>query len=257
MDLNAKARTLRDLHSAPGILQLVNVWDAITAKVVADLPETKALATAGHSIAASYGYPDGEVPLDLMFAMVARITAVTDLPVSVDLDDGRENPSETVRGAIEAGGVGANVEDRLKPLAESVDVVRDVMAAAAGAGVPDFVLNARTDAFLRGGDRSTAESVKDAVERGRAYLDAGATCIFVPGNLKESVIADVVGGIGNGKVSVIGFPNVPAPARLAELGVARISYGPLTQRWSLGALADFAGTVYAGGATPSGIRALN
>lgn len=182
---------------------------------------------------------------------------MTDLPVSVDLDDGRENAGQTVRAAIEAGGVGANVEDRLKPLAESVDVVKDVIAAAQGAGVPDFVLNARTDAFLRGGDRPVADSVADAVERGRAYLDAGATCVFVPGNLEESVIADVVGGIGRGKVSVIGFPAVPAPGRLEELGVARISYGPLTQRWSLGALVDFAETVFAGGATPSGIRPLN
>lgn len=66
MDLNAKARALRDLHSASAILQVVNVWDAISAKAVAELPGTKALATAGHSIAATFGYPDGQIPLGLM-----------------------------------------------------------------------------------------------------------------------------------------------------------------------------------------------
>lgn len=255
MSIQTKAAILRDLHEAPELLQVVNVWDAISAKVISDLPGTKALATAGHSIAATFGYPDGEIPLDLMLDMVGRIVAATDLPVSADLDNGREDPAETTRRAIGVGVVGANVEDRLLPLAESVERVRQVIAAGEAEGV-DFVLNARTDAFVRAGDRSVADSVRDAVERGRAYLDAGATCIFVPGNLGEEVLADLVAGIGERKVSVIGFPDVPAPARLAELGVARISYGPLTQRVALAALAEAGENLYRGGVLPA-VPALN
>lgn len=256
MSLQEKARVLAELHHAPQLLQVVNVWDAISAKVIADLPGTKALATAGHSIAATFGAPDGEVDLDLMIDMIGRIAAVSELPVTADLDDGRENPGETMRRAIEAGAVGANVEDRLRPLAESVERVEQVLAAGRAEGV-DVVLNARTDAFVRGGDRPVAESIADAVERGRAYLDAGATCVFVPGNFGEDVVVELVAGLGTRTLSLIGFPKIPRPERLEELGVARLSYGPLTQRVALGALVDVAELLYAGGVMPEDVRPLN
>ena len=256
MTLNDKAQILRDLHYAPELLQVVNVWDAISAKVISDLPGTKALATAGHSIAASYGYADGEIPLDLTIEAIGRIVAATDLPVTADLDAGYGAPGEATRRAIGAGVVGANVEDRLASLAESVSAVEAIVAAGAAERV-DFVLNARTDAFVRGGDRPVAESVSDAVERGLAYLAAGATTIFVPGNFGADVIEQLVAGIGEQRVTHIGFPDVPAPAVLQDLGVARLSYGPLTQRVALGALVDFAEQVYGGAALPEGIRPLN
>ncbi|UOE43583.1 isocitrate lyase/PEP mutase family protein [Agromyces larvae] len=247
---------LRRLHDAPELLQVVNVWDVVSAKVVAAHPETRALATAGHSIAASFGYADGEIPLHLMLDMIGRIVAAVDVPVSADLDDGHGDAAETVRRAIGVGAVGANIEDRLRPLDESVAVVRAVVAAAEAEGVP-FALNARTDAFLRGGDRPLADSIDDAIARGRAFIDAGATCVFVPGNFGEDVVAALVDGIGERRVSVIGLPALPAPGRLEELGVARVSYGPTTQRVALGALDDLAASLYAGGVLPRGIRPLN
>ena len=87
-----KATTLQQLHRAPEILRVVNVWDAITAKVVADLPETRAIATAGHSIAASHGYQDGAIPLEVAIAAIREITAATDLPVTADLEAGYGDP---------------------------------------------------------------------------------------------------------------------------------------------------------------------
>ncbi|WP_350348144.1 isocitrate lyase/phosphoenolpyruvate mutase family protein [Agromyces sp. G08B096] len=252
-----RAAELRRLHEAPALLQVVNVWDVASAKVVAGVPGTTALATASHSIAATFGYPDGEqIPVDLMLEMAGRIAAAVDLPVSADLEAGYGDAGETIRKAIGRGIAGANLEDQLKPLGDSVAAVRAAVAAADAEGVP-FALNARTDAFLRGGDRPLADSVADAIERGRAFLDAGATCVFVPGNFGEDVIADLVAGIGERRVSVIGLPSVPAPARLEELGVARVSYGPLTQRVALGALEDLATALIAGGVLPSGIRPLN
>jgi 2-methylisocitrate lyase-like PEP mutase family enzyme len=163
---------------------------------------------------------------------------------------------DTVRRAIAVGVVGANIEDELKPLTEAAAVMAAVVAAGEAEGVP-FVLNARTDAFLRGGDRPLEVTVADAIERGRAYLDAGASCVFVPGNFGEDVVAQLVQAFGERRLSVIGLPQLPAPSRLAELGVARISYGPYVQRVALTALQDVASALYAGGAIPEGTRALN
>ncbi|MET1006715.1 MAG: isocitrate lyase/phosphoenolpyruvate mutase family protein, partial [Propionibacteriaceae bacterium] len=149
--LVAKATELRRLHEAVDILTLVNVWDVISAQVIADLPGTRALATASHSIAAAHGYADGEnIPVGDMIRAVGLIAAATDLPVTADLEAGYGDPGETTRRAIGVGIVGANLEDQLKPLPEALRAVEAVLAAGADEGVP-FVLNARTDAFLLGG----------------------------------------------------------------------------------------------------------
>ena len=97
----AQASRLLRLHRDPTLLTVVNVWDVISARVVADVHGTTALATASHSIAASFGYEDGEnIPLDLMLEAVGRIVAVTDLPVTADLEGGYGDAAETVRRAI-------------------------------------------------------------------------------------------------------------------------------------------------------------
>jgi 2-methylisocitrate lyase-like PEP mutase family enzyme len=253
-----KAQTLARLHAAPEILRVVNVWDAVSAKTIAALPETRAIATAGHSIAATFGYADGEnIPLDLLLDMLGRIVdAAGDLPVTADLDAGFGDAGETVRRAIGKGVVGANVEDRLRPLDEAVGAVRAIIAAGEAEGVP-FALNARTDAFVRGGGRPAEESVADAIERGRAYLDAGADLVFVPGILDADVTRRLVDGIGERKISVIGLPGALSAAEYEALGVARISYGPMTQRVALTALQDVAAELYRGGVVPEDTRALN
>ena len=147
--LASKATELLRLHRAPELLQVVNVWDAISAKVVADVPGTAALATASHSIAASQGYADGEnIPLDEMIDAVRRIAAATALPVSADLESGYGNPGETVRKAIGVGIVGANIEDQMRPFDDAVAQMSSAVRAAETEGI-EFVLNARTDAFTK------------------------------------------------------------------------------------------------------------
>ncbi|WP_309069032.1 isocitrate lyase/phosphoenolpyruvate mutase family protein [Microbacterium sp.] len=251
-----KALTLKALHEAPEILRVVNVWDAVSARVVSDLPGTTAIATAGHSIAASHGYADGEIPLESALAAVAEIVQATDLPVTADLDDGFADPGETIRRAIGVGAVGANVEDRLAPLPEAVARVEAIARAAEAEGVA-FQLNARTDAFLRGGERPIDEVVDDAVARGRAFLDAGAALVFVPGLLDRELTQRLVAGIGDRKVSVIGFPGALSAAEYEALGVARISYGPLPQRVALRALRDLASDLYGDGVIPHDTPTLN
>lgn len=251
-----RAQQLKALHEAPEILQVVNVWDAISAATIAALPDTKAIATAGHSIAAAYGFADGTMPLETALAGIKTVVDAVNLPVTADLDDGYENPAETVRKAIGLGVVGANVEDRLRPFDEAVARVEAIMAAADEEGIA-FQLNARTDAITRGGDRPIKDSIDDAITRGRAFLDAGAALVFVPGALTRDVIEPIVDGLGRGKLSVIGAPGALPAAALQELGVARISYGPFTQRVALRALRDLAADLYGRGVIPADTPPLN
>ena len=258
MASNDKASKLLELHRSPKLLTVVNVWDVISAKVVADVPGTEALATASHSIAASRGYEDGEnIPVDEMIEEVRRIAAATDLPVTADLEGGYGNAAETVRKAIGAGIVGANIEDQMKPLAEAAAQVEAIMNAAAAEGVPDFVLNARTDAFAKAGARPQDEVLADAIERGKAFLEAGAPVVFVPGFLSDEQVVALTEAFGPQRLTAIGIPGTLSQARLTELGVARISYGPLAQRVALTALAELVESVHEGGGIPAGTRPLN
>ncbi len=250
-----RARLLRELHQAPGLLVLVNVWDVVSARVVAAVPGCTALATASHSIAASQGFPDGEhIPRDEMLAVVGRIAGAVDLPVSADLESGYGNPGETVRRAIGLGVVGANIEDGMRPLPQSVAAVEAVVRAGAAEGV-DFVLNARTDALLLAGDRPRADALAEAIRRGQAYVGAGAPVVFVPGKVSEEEVAALVTGIG--PVSLLAGPGSVGLGRLAQLGVQRVSLGPWSQRVALTALAETAADLFGGGALPPGTRVLN
>ncbi|MDT7797986.1 MAG: hypothetical protein QOI78_1419 [Actinomycetota bacterium] len=251
-----KAKRLQELHAAPELLLVVNVWDAITAKVVAETAGTQALATPSHGIAASRGYPDGEkIPRDEMIAEVALIVRnAGDLPVTADLEAGYGDPGGTVARAIEAGAVGCNLEDQMKPLAESVKAVEAAVAAAQSAGV-DFVLNARTDAFIKIADQE--EALNEAITRGRAYLDAGASNFFAPGKLDETQVGRLVEALGERKVNLIGIPGSIPLATAQKLGVSRVSYGPWSQNVALTALAKLAEDVYAGGGLPADTRKLN
>ncbi|MCW3016401.1 MAG: phosphonomutase [Solirubrobacterales bacterium] len=249
------AAELRRLHEDPQILVLVNVWDVGSARAVAAVGGTSALATASHAIAAAHGYPDGEqIPLDLHLAAIERIVAGVDLPVSADLEAGYGDPGETTRRAIAAGAVGANLEDERKPLAESVAAVEAVVAAREAEGT-GFVLNARTDAILKapqGTDPGVA--LADAMKRGQAYLSAGAECVFVPGVRDAATITALAAAFGPQKLSVLAGPGAPAITELERLGVARASIGPFGYRVALTALQDAAADLLAGGTLPAGVR---
>ena len=241
MTQREKAENLRSLHTAPGLLVVVNVWDAASARTVAAVPGCRALATASWSIAAAHGLPDGEaLSRDAMLAAIERVTAAVELPVSADLERGYGSTAveveETVTAAIAAGAVGCNLEDSeddemgpLRPAAEHADRVAAARAAGERAGVP-LVINARTDAFLVGG------GLDEAIERGRAYAIAGADCIFVPGAPDAGTIERLVAGI-DVPISVFGHPGGPSLAELQRLGVARVSVGPGTLGVAMAALA--------------------
>jgi len=251
-DLATRAKTLLDLHSAPEILVLTNVWDVASARAVAGVEGVRALATASHAVSAAFGYEDGEnIPLDVHLGMVERIAAAVDLPLTMDFESGYGNPGETARKAIAAGVVGGNLEDKMKPLDEAVAAVIAVLDAGRDNGI-DFVLNARTDVFVlreKGADRK--ELMREAVRRGQAFLDAGAPVVFVPGVMTRDEIEILVGELGPQKASLIAVPGVTPPVReLEELGVARVSTGPFTSYVALNALRAAAQEMVAGGSLP-------
>ncbi len=250
VSLVERASALRALHDAPELLVLPNVWDVASARAVAALPGCRAIATASHSVAEAHGFEDGEnIPLDLMLAAVERIVAGVDLPVTADLEEGYGDVGGTIRRAIGVGAVGANLEDAMHPLADSVAAVREAVRAGESEGVP-FVLNARTDAYLLAGDRDREQVFTDAVERGRAFLDEGAACVFVPGVADLETAGRLVEAIGDRKVSLIATFGGPAMSDLERLGVARVSCGPFTQMLAMDALARAGRELFAGGSLP-------
>jgi 2-methylisocitrate lyase-like PEP mutase family enzyme len=108
------------------------------------------------------------------------------------------------------------------------------------------------------GDAPRAKVVDEVVRRGRAFLEAGAPVVFVPRLVDRDEIRTVVDALGPQKLSVMSVPGVSLPTReLQDLGVARVSTGPFTQRVALTALQDAAAGLLAGGTLPGGIRALN
>jgi 2-methylisocitrate lyase-like PEP mutase family enzyme len=262
MTQREKAEDLRRAHAEPGLLVLVNVWDAASARVVAGVPGCRALATASWSIAAAHGVPDGEwIGRDAMLAAIGRIAAAAELPVSADLEAGfgttAADVGETVAGAIAQGAVGCNLEDgaaggerTLRPAAEHAERVAAARAAGEEAGIP-IVINARTDVFLAGAGEPE-ERVALALERGRAYVAAGADCVFVPGAREPDDLRRLVAGMG-APVSVIGSPSGPSPAELERLGVARMSLGPGSLAVAMAALRRAAEQIVGGGPLPADV----
>lgn len=226
-----KAAALTALHVPGDPLIVVNVWDAMTARTVARTPGVRALATASHSVAYSLGVEDGEgMSVDMALAAAARITASTDLPVSVDFERGYATDAAGVRDnvarLIEAGAAGLNIEDSLagatsarRPIAEAAARVAAARAAADAAGVP-LAINARTDTLA-----GSPDNWSEAIDRANAYVDAGATSIFMLDLQTERQVADAVAAV-RAPIAVFAHPGYLSLARLAQLGVGRISFGP-------------------------------
>jgi 2-methylisocitrate lyase-like PEP mutase family enzyme len=249
MTQKEKAEALRALHVAGDPVVLVNVWDAASARVVASAPGCRAVASASWSIAAAHGFGDGEqIPRDEMLAAVGLIARTVEQPVTADRERGYADAGETIALAIEAGAVGCNLEDSdpgdvLRPTEEHAARVAAARANGEELGVP-VVINARTDVWIHG-DIPPEERVAAAIERGEAYMDAGADCIFVPGLGDLDVIKELCSHF---PVSVIG---ARPRADLAAAGVSRISYGPGSMGIAYAALRREAEALLGGGPPPA------
>lgn len=227
-----KAQALRALHRPGDPLLLINVWDAVTARIVEELGYP-AIATTSAGVAYAEGYADGElISRETMLAGVARVTRVVEIPVTADMEAGygssAEDAAETARGVIQAGAVGLNFEDShderdLMELEAQVRRIRAIREAADGAGVP-LCINARTDVFLADIGDSDEWRLQESIRRGNRFLEAGADSVFVPGVTDETLIGKLCKAI-DGPINVLAGAASPSVSRLAELGVARISVG--------------------------------
>lgn len=254
MNQTDKARTFAALHVPGDPLILFNAWDPGSAKVVAEAG-AKAIATGSWSVAAAHGCGDAEdLPLDLAIANAERIVRAVDLPVTIDFEGGYAVEVEPLAAnfalVLAAGAIGCNFEDRvvgaegLHAVGVQASRVGALRRAVERAGVPAFI-NARTDIFLQAKAEAHDRAACDhALERARAYADAGASGFFVPGLADESLLARIC-EISPLPVNSMMFPGMPNAKRLAELGVARISYGPGPYRQAMAALTEAARAAFA------------
>ena len=226
-----KAAILTSLHTPGTPLIVVNIWDAVTARIVAGAKGVTALATASHAVSFAHGVPDNEgLTVQQALESARIIAAAVTIPVSVDFEKGYSADAAGVRDnvarLIEAGAAGLNIEDSLeaasgplRDLESSVARVAAARAAADAAGVP-LAINARVDALV-----SNPADWAGAMERANRYLDAGATSIFMLRLPTEGLVERAIRDI-NGPVSVVSNPTSVSLSKLAELGIARVSFGP-------------------------------
>jgi 2-methylisocitrate lyase-like PEP mutase family enzyme len=239
MDQAQLATLLRSLHKQGDPLILLNAWDAGSARLI-EQAGAKAIATTSAGVALALGYPDGQkLPWPEQIANVRRIARVVRLPISADVESGyAASPARlqhNIGELIDAGAAGLNLEDatdestatarkkNLFPFDQQVASLRAVRDAGEKKGVP-IVINARTDAYWADSKQPEEARIVETIRRGRAYIEAGADCIFVPGATSLSVIKRLVDEIG-APINVLAGKGALSIAELARAGVARISVG--------------------------------
>ena len=243
MNQNEKAARFVGLHVKGAPLLLYNAWDAGSAKAILGAG-AKAIATSSWSVAEAQGYRDGEsIPIKLVEQIIAQIAATIDVPVTVDFEGGYSEDegelADNISRLLDLGVIGINFEDRVVKGAGLYDIERQagrvaaICKAAEQQGIPLFI-NARTDLFL-GHGRDAAQSVGEALDRAKAYAAAGASGFFIPGLRDDALIGRICDGVTM-PVNVMVMDGVPSNDRLTELGVSRISYGPIPYIRAMGVL---------------------
>src|SRR3984957_15326412 len=233
MNQKQKAEQFAGLHVKGTPFILYNAWDAGSAKAIAD-SGARAIATSSWSVAEAQGYRDGEsIPLTFVEQIVGRIAATVEAPVTLDFEGGYSEPGEglanNVARLLDLGIVGINFEDRvvngegLYAADQQASRIASLRKAADQKGIPLFI-NARSDVFFQEGDPH--QFVDDALARAKAYAAAGASGFFIPG-LQDEGLIDRISKAGSLPVNIMVMDGVPSNERLAALGVARISYGPI------------------------------
>ena len=246
MDIKAqaeKADKLRKLHHGPKILAFPNAWDVVSARILEELGYP-AIATSSAAVAFSQGYPDGQrISREEMLGAVERIARAVRIPVTADTESGYGKTPEEIADftklLVATGAVGLNFEDITGDdesshveLGLQVKKIRAVRETSAALGVP-LVINARTDIYLMPiGPEATR--FERTVERLRAYHEAGADCLFVPGLCDRETIAKLV-KVLNAPLNILASLGCPSLDELEKIGVARVSAGSSAMRAALGA----------------------
>jgi 2-methylisocitrate lyase-like PEP mutase family enzyme len=228
-----RALQFRQMHTNPPLLVLPNAWDAASARIF-EQAGFRAIATTSSGVAASLGYPDGEkISLHMLVETVENITRVIRCPLTVDIEAGYGGTIaevlQTVQAVLAAGAVGINIEDSNKRRPETlldtsyqVELIKAIRELGRSMDIP-LVINARTDVFLLAiGDPSNR--FKEAVLRMNIYRQAGADCLFPIGISDSHTITELIHAV-NGPLNILAGSATPSLTELAQLRVARVSFG--------------------------------
>ncbi len=237
------------LHCPGEPLILFNVWDAGSAKAVA-AAGAPAIATGSASVAAANGFGDAEMlPLELALANARRIVGAVELPVTVDFEGGYATDlaqlADNFAALAATGAIGCNFEDQvvggegLHPIALQAERIAEARRAVG----TDFFINARTDIFLQQREGHDGAMVDAALERARAYADAGADGFFVP-LLSDLSLLERCCASSPLPINFMAFPGAPSAEQVAATGVARISHGPFPHMAAMRALTAEAAAHY-------------
>ena len=247
-----RANAFKNLHIKGDPLILVNIWDAGSAQAL-QTSGAKAIGTSSCSVAAAHGYEDGEkIPFDLVLANLKRILACVDLPVTLDLEGGYgQNPKEiqeTITKVIEAGAVGINFEDQIVDHEGLYSIEDQYKRIQAIRDVADHLfINARTDLFLKADPSHHGDAlVEEALHRANTYEEAGANGFFAPG-LQDIKLIEKLCALSPLPVNIMVLSDTPSSKQLAELGVARVSYGPYPYFQAMEALKEIGRKAFARG----------
>jgi 2-methylisocitrate lyase-like PEP mutase family enzyme len=236
-----KGLAFADLHKRAGTFIIPNPWDVGSARLLTHLG-FEALATSSAGYAFSIGKTDNSVGRDAMLAHAASVAAATDLPVSIDLENGfgdrPEFVAETIRLAAASGAVGGSIEDATQrsddPIYErSLAIERIRAAAEVVLALPfPFILTARCENYLVG-----KPDLKDTIERLQTYQEAGADVLYAPGLTTKEDIATVVSSVDRPVNVLMALKGVDLSlSELSTMGVKRISVGSALARCALTAL---------------------
>jgi 2-methylisocitrate lyase-like PEP mutase family enzyme len=242
-----KAKEFTALHVKGNPVILYNAWDTGSAKVIVEAG-AKAIATSSWSVAAAQGYGDGEdLPIAIAEQVAGKIASSVNVPVTVDFEGGYSDDdhklASNISKLLDLGVVGINFEDRLVKGKGLYDVDRQakriaaIRRAAEHKGIP-FFINARTDVFL-----GNSADVEEALQREKAYTAAGASGFFIPG-LTDADQIKRIASEATLPVNVMVMEGVPSNDKLAKLGVARVSYGPIPYIEAMEALQKKAAKVF-------------
>jgi 2-methylisocitrate lyase-like PEP mutase family enzyme len=234
-----KGERFQALHEGEAFI-IPNPWDAGTAKVLAGLG-FQALATTSAGFAFTLGRLDGSVSLDEVIDHTRALAEATDLPLSVDLENGYGSaPNDAARAitrAAEAGAVGGSIEDydpsgEIYGIEHATERIAAAVEAARKLDFP-FTLTARAENHIRGNP-----DLDDTIARLQSYEHAGADVLYAPG-LKSTDDIRAICEATSKPVNVLARSDLSVE-EIIEAGAQRISLGGWLNWVSVGAIMDFA-----------------
>ncbi|MFF3103228.1 isocitrate lyase/PEP mutase family protein [Viridibacillus arvi] len=218
-----------ELHSSTEPLFLGNAWDLLSALIL-EKAGFKAIGTTSWGIANSLGYADGElIDFEKHLEIIKIITDNVKIPVSADIEAGYSEDIDTIVNHVlrtaDIGVAGINIEDSLKKqqglreLKDHCNLLTKIRTALDQNGFKDFYINARTDTYVQ-----MENPLLETIIRTRAYVESGASGIFIPGLIKEDEIKEIAFLIG-APLNILSLPGLTNCNQLKDIGVKRFSFG--------------------------------